>query len=185
MKFMPKVSVIVPVYNAEKYIKKCLESIINQTMKDLEIIVVDDGSTDNSAEIIDETIKSNDSTIIKYYKKENGGLSDARNYGAKYAEGKYISFIDSDDFIDEDLYENLERYMDEEIELIKFKMKTVNENGNLIEKISGPIFKQCIGEEAFNILSKEEKFLEVACIYLYNREFWNQNNFKYAVRIIS
>lgn len=182
---MPKISVIVPVYNTEKYIKKCLESIINQTMQDIEIIVVDDGSTDNSAEAIDEVIRSNENITIKYYKKENGGLSDARNYGLKFATGKYISFVDSDDFIDKDLYKNLEKYIDEDIELIKFKMQTVNENGTLIQKIGGPIFDKCSGEEAFDILSKKEKFLEVACIYLYNKEFWNKNNFKYAIRIIS
>jgi len=182
---MPKISVIVPVYNTEKYVKKCLESIINQTMQDFEIIVVDDGSTDNSAEVINKLIRKNENIIIKYYRKENGGLSDARNYGVKYAEGKYISFIDSDDYIDKNLFKNLEKYIDEDIELIKFKMKTIDENSNLIKKIDGPTFEKCSGEEAFEILSSKEKFLEVACIYLYNRGFWNKNNFKYAVRIIS
>lgn len=182
---MPKISVIVPVYNTEKYVKKCLESIIKQTMQDFEIIVVDDGSTDDSANIIKEVISNNENVEIKYYKKENGGLSDARNYGIRFATGKYISFIDSDDYIDEDLYKDLEKHIDEDIDVIKFKMQTVDEYGNLIEKISGPNFEKCTGEEAFEQLSSKEKFLEVACIYLYKREFWTQNNFEYSVRIIS
>ena len=102
---MPKISVIVPVYNTEKYIEKCLQSILSQTMNDIEIIVVNDGSTDNSENVIKQIEKNNNTKIqIKYFKKENGGLSDARNYGVKKATGKYISFIDSDDYIDKNLY---------------------------------------------------------------------------------
>lgn len=100
---MPKISVIVPVYNTEKYIQKCLESIVNQTMKDIEIIVVNDGSKDKSEDIIEQFIKNNKSNIkIKYYKKKNGGLSDARNYGVQKATGEYIAFVDSDDYIKKD-----------------------------------------------------------------------------------
>lgn len=103
---MPKVSVIVPVYNVEKYIQKCLESLINQTLKDIEIIVVNDGSTDNSDNIIREYVKKyNDK--IKYYIKKNGGLSDARNYGLKFATGDYIAFLDSDDYVDTTIYEKM------------------------------------------------------------------------------
>ena len=94
---MLKVSVIVPVYNVEDYLEKCLDSLVNQTLKDIEIIVVNDGSPDNSQKIIDKYEKKYKS--IKSYKKENGGLSDARNYGVKKAGGKYISFVDSDDYI--------------------------------------------------------------------------------------
>lgn len=95
------ISVIVPVYNVEKYLKKCLDSIVNQTYKNLEIIIVDDGSTDNSGLICDEYSK-NDSRI-KVIHKKNGGLSDARNVGLDNANGKYISFIDSDDYIEENM----------------------------------------------------------------------------------
>lgn len=103
---MPKVSVIVPVYNVEKYIRKCLDSLVNQTLKEIEIIVVNDGSTDNSETIVEEYIEKY-SDKIKYYVKENGGLSDARNYGMKYATGEYIAFIDSDDYVDVELYEKM------------------------------------------------------------------------------
>lgn len=102
---MPKVSVIVPVYNVESYLEKCLESLVNQTLKDIEIIIVNDGSPDNSQKIIDRYTKKYKN--IKAYLKENGGLSDARNYGLKKASGKYIAFLDSDDYVTTDMYESM------------------------------------------------------------------------------
>lgn len=100
-----KISTIVPVYNVEKYLTKCIDSIINQTYKDLEIILVDDGSTDNSGQICDQYAKKDNR--IKVIHKENGGLSDARNVGIKNSTGEYLSFIDSDDYIDKDMIECL------------------------------------------------------------------------------
>ncbi|WP_338587255.1 glycosyltransferase [Clostridium baratii] len=99
------VSVIVPVYNVEKYLDKCINSIINQTYRNLEIILIDDGSTDNSGKKCDYWAGKD--RRIKVIHKENGGLSDARNIGIANAEGEYISFIDSDDFIDLDMIEYL------------------------------------------------------------------------------
>lgn len=103
---MCKVSVIVPIYNVEKYIQKCLESLVNQTLKEIEIILVNDGSTDNSGKIAKKYAKKYKDKII-YLEKENGGLSDARNYGIPYAQGEYIAFIDSDDYIERDAYEEM------------------------------------------------------------------------------
>ena len=103
---MPKVSIIVPIYNVEKYLNKCIDSLLNQTLKDIEIILVDDGSTDNSGEIAKNFAEKNPNKI-KYYRKENGGLSDARNYGIPYATGEYIAFLDSDDYIEENAYEEM------------------------------------------------------------------------------
>lgn len=97
------ITVVVPVYNVEKYLDKCVKSIINQTYKNLEIILVDDGSTDKSGILCDEWEKK-DSRIISLH-KENGGLSSARNFGLKSAKGKYVTFVDSDDWIDKDTYE--------------------------------------------------------------------------------
>ena len=102
---MPKVSVIVPVYNVYDYLDKCLDSLVNQTLKDIEIIVVNDGSPDNSQEIIDKYSKKYKN--IFGYVKENGGLSDARNYGIKKATGEYLAFIDSDDYIDSTMLEKM------------------------------------------------------------------------------
>lgn len=102
---MAKISVIVPVYNVEKFIRRCLDSIINQTMKDLEIILVDDGSTDNSGVICDEYAKlDNRITVIH---KENGGVGSARNRGLDVATGEWIAFVDSDDYIEKNMYETL------------------------------------------------------------------------------
>lgn len=103
----PKVSIIIPVYNVEEYLDACLNSVINQTYKKLEIIVVNDGSTDNSGKKC-ELYKEQDSRITVYH-KENGGLSDARNFGLEHCTGDYIFFLDSDDFLDINLIENLVR----------------------------------------------------------------------------
>ena len=94
-----KVSVIVPVYNVEKFIDKCLNSLVNQTLKEIEIIVVNDGSSDNSQKIIDEYVKKYPNKV-KSFIKENGGQGSARNMGMEKAVGEYISFVDSDDWLD-------------------------------------------------------------------------------------
>ena len=99
---MIKVSVIVPVYGVEKYIVKCIDSIVKQNLKDIEIIVVNDGTKDNSIKLIEENFNDD---RIKIFNKKNGGLASARNYGIKKAKGKYLFFVDSDDFIDECLEE--------------------------------------------------------------------------------
>ncbi len=103
---MPKVSIIVPIYNVEKYLERCIESLIEQTLEDIQIILVNDGSTDNSGKIAKECAIKNQDKII-YLEKENGGLSDARNYGIPYATGEYIAFLDSDDYIDKEAYEEM------------------------------------------------------------------------------
>lgn len=106
---MAAISVIVPVYNVEGLLSKCVESILNQTFKNFEILLIDDGSKDKSGDICEEFAKKD--SRVKVYHKKNGGLSSARNYGMRYAEGEYYTFIDSDDFIDETmlkiLYENI------------------------------------------------------------------------------
>ena len=102
---MPEISIIVPVYRVEKYINKCVDSILNQTFQDFELILVDDGSPDNCGAICDEYAKK-DKRVLSVHKK-NGGLSDARNSGIEVASGKYIGFIDSDDYISNDMYETL------------------------------------------------------------------------------
>ncbi|MBR1443324.1 MAG: glycosyltransferase family 2 protein [Firmicutes bacterium] len=102
---LPLVSIIVPVYNVEKYISRCIESLISQTYKNIEIILVDDGTQDKSGEICEKYAKK-DKRIVVYH-KENGGLSDARNYGIEKSNGEYLSFVDSDDYVDFDYIEFL------------------------------------------------------------------------------
>lgn len=108
----PKISIVLPVYNVKEYLNRCLDSVCNQTYKNLEIILVDDGSTDGSGVLCDELAKT-DSRILVIH-KENGGLSDARNAGTLQASGEYISYIDSDDYVKETyveyLYGLIEKY---------------------------------------------------------------------------
>ena len=104
------ISIIVPVYNVDKYLNKCIDSIVNQTYKNLEIILINDGSTDNSGKICDEY--ANKDNRIKVIHKANGGISDARNKGLNIAKGEYIAFLDSDDCVEYDYIESLAKYAD-------------------------------------------------------------------------
>lgn len=110
---MPKISVIVPFYNVEKYIEKCLETLVNQTLEDIEIILVNDGSKDKSDVVAKKFLNKYPEKII-YLEKENGGLSDARNFGISYARGEYVAFLDSDDYVEYDMYEKMYRVAQKE-----------------------------------------------------------------------
>jgi len=97
---MVKVSVIVPIYNSEKYLKKCIDSLVSQTLDDMEFILINDGSTDGS----DEIIKSYNDSRIKYFKRTNHGIGATRNFGIDKANGEFIGFLDSDDYVEPDMY---------------------------------------------------------------------------------
>ena len=113
---MPKISIIVPVYGVEKYIKKCIDSLVNQTFKDFEIIVVDDGTKDNSIKIIEDNF--NDQRI-KIFHKENGGNASAKNFGIEKATGEYLFFVDSDDYLDTDcLYEMYSKIIEDKTDMV-------------------------------------------------------------------
>ena len=112
-----KVSLIVPMYNVEKYIEDCLNSLEKQTLSDMEVILIDDGCTDHTIDKVQPYLERHPK-LFKLFHKENGGLSDARNYGIPYATGKYIAFLDSDDFVDETLYEDLANKMDEGYDVV-------------------------------------------------------------------
>lgn len=116
---MPKVSIIVPVYNTEKYLKKCLDSLINQTLQDIEILIINDGSTDNSEKVINE-YKQKYFPKVRTFKKENKGLSDTRNFAIPECLGEYIGFVDSDDYIDNEMYENMyNKAIEEDLDLVE------------------------------------------------------------------
>jgi len=128
-----KVSVIVPVYNVEKYLEKCLDSLVNQTLKEIEIIVVNDGSPDQSQEIIDKYSKKYKN--IKSYIKENGGLSEARNYGLKKANGEYIAFLDSDDYVTTDMYQKMyEKAVSGNFDMVVCDLNYVYENTDKVKR---------------------------------------------------
>ena len=130
---MEKISVLVPVYNAEKYIEKCIKSIINQTYKNIEIILVDDGSTDSSGKICDEYGKKDDRIIVVH--QENKGLSGARNTGLDIAKGKYIMFLDSDDTFEKDACENLYNEIEKtNADIAIGAHRVLYDSGKIIEK---------------------------------------------------
>ena len=127
----PLISVIVPVYKTEKYLRKCVDSIINQTYKNLEIILVDDGSPDNSGAICDKYAQKDER--VKVIHKENGGVSDARNAGIKAAKGEYLGFVDSDDWIELDLYSDLASCIRLNADVIIYNLKYLDEAGRIVK----------------------------------------------------
>ena len=176
---MSKVSIIVPVYNTGSKLRKCIESLVNQTMQDIEIVIVNDGSTDESEKII-KSYEKQYPEIIKYYKKENTGVSDTRNYGLEKAESDYIMYIDSDDYIEENTLEKLAKYIDENIEVIKYKLQKVDENGNILEKFDGPVFPKTTGEVAFGKLYGTDVMLVSPCVYIIKKDVFTRNDFNFV-----
>lgn len=149
------ISVIIPVYNVEKYIEKCVTSIINQTYSNIEIILIDDGSKDSSGKICDSL--SDRDPRIRCIHKENGGLSDARNVGLKHVDGKYVTFIDSDDYVDkkyiEILYATLKKY---DVEFVISNFKKVLED-SVYQKASDSFDERVFSkEEALAALYSDE-----------------------------
>lgn len=169
-----KFSLIIPAYNVEKYIKKCLDSVLNQTYTNYEIIIINDGSTDNTSKIL-ESYKSNKK--IKIINQENKGLSSARNTGVSNAKGDYILFIDSDDFIEKELLETLNKTIKDE-DLIRFQIRTLDETNKIIKEYKEETFNNLNGIEAFNKLSKYN-LVELAVCYAYKKETFLKNNYRF------
>ncbi|MBQ9298391.1 MAG: glycosyltransferase family 2 protein [Clostridia bacterium] len=180
---MPKVSVIITAYNCESTIKKCIDSVVDQTMNDYELIVVNDGSTDNT-EL--EVLKYKEvlGSKLKYFYKDNTGVADTRNYGLEKATGEYIMYIDSDDYIDTELLAKQETNLNDSVDVIKFKMIQVEENGKEICKIDGPVFDAILGQDAFNKLYYQDILIDQPCIYLFRREYFKDNNFRFLAGTI-
>lgn len=176
---MPSLSVIVPVYNSEKGLRRCLDSILAQEIEKIEIVLVDDGSEDGSENIIKEY--QNKYSNIEYYKKEHTGVADTRNYGIEKANGDYIFFVDSDDYIDIQLLKRIEYYMEQNIDVIKFKLARTNESGDILEKVKGSTFDVIDGEEAFKRLYSTDVLLDSPCVYLFRKQYIQENKFQFNV----
>ena len=162
------VSIIIPSYNVEEYIRQCVESLLKQTYKNIEIIVVDDGSTDETANII-KTLMDKDERII-YYKKRNGGLSSARNYGIGKASGDFIMFVDGDDYLREDAVEILLKEI-EDNDILCFDYYIKVKNNQKIQQ----------AQYSFE-LNNEKKFLlsqPSACTKFYRKSIFDKNNIKF------
>lgn len=133
----PLLSVIVPVYNTKPYLEKCVKSIQNQTLRKLEILLVDDGSTDGSGELCDQLAKED--ARIRVLHKPNGGSSSARNLGIKEAKGAYLGFIDSDDFIEPDMYESLYQAIQQyEVKIAQISRDEIDEKGQKMPDVCTP-----------------------------------------------
>ncbi len=145
-----KLSVIVPVYNAERYIGRCTKSILGQTYKNIEVILVNDGSTDNSLNLCYQIAEMD--SKVKVLTKENAGAASARNMGIKNATGELLGFCDADDFLDADMYEVLINIMEQNnLKMIDSTYKSVNDSGEIIEK--GIDSKELVIESAYDAIS--------------------------------
>lgn len=174
--YNPLISVIVPIYNVEPYIDKCINSIINQNYKELEIILVDDGSPDNCGKICDEYAEKD--LRIKVIHKKNGGLSSARNAGLEIARGEYIGFVDSDDYIEPFMYDKLlEALLDQDCPLAICGTAYVFENGKRIEKTRAGDIIVMNFEEALTEMNQYRKFDMGAWSKLYKAELFDDIRF--------
>ena len=175
-----KISIIVPVYNVEKYLRKCLDSLVNQTLQEIEILVVNDGSSDNSQLIIDEFQKKY-SLKIKSFIKENGGLSDARNFGLDRAVGEFIGFVDSDDEVSLNMFEEMYALAKKhDAEMVICNLQKVDQNGNVTQKLTQiPYMPENIElENHFSVFSDVSYF---ACNKIFKNQLFKNKRFKKGV----
>ncbi len=174
---MCKISIIIPVYNSSKYLKKCLDSLVNQTVDDIEIIMVNDGSTDNSEKIIKEYQKQD--KRIKLINKQNGGQASARNLGLKQAKGEYISFIDSDDYVDINLCKDtLKKATNENYDIVVFDYYIVVDSEEKYNKV--------LKNNKTGKISQKDFFWAGACPWnkIYRKKFLIENNFSFPEGIM-
>ena len=153
--YTPKVSVIIPVYNVAEYLPECLDSVISQTLKEIEIICVDDGSTDNSVEILKEYANKDSRITVIVQKNLHAGV--ARNAGLAVAKGKYLSFLDSDDFFEPTLLEENYKIAEKEnVDLVFYQYHTYNNDTKEIERTGGINFECPVNEEGYGVISVKD-----------------------------
>ena len=167
---MPKFSIIITVYNVEKYLKKCLESIKNQSYKDYEVIIVNDGSTDKSKDILDEY-------DYKVINQKNQGLSVARNNGVKKAKGDYLIFLDSDDYIEKDLLKEINKSLKNNPDIVRFQIQDVKDN-KVIKTYEEEGFNGYFGVRAFEKIAKYH-YVENAWCYAIKRNYYLDEGFEF------
>ena len=170
-----KISTVIPVYNTEEYLEKCINSIIKQTIgfKNIELIIVNDGSPDNSKDIIEKYQKKYEN--IKYIYKENGGQASARNLGLKEATGEYISFVDSDDWIDKDMYLELyNKAISKDYDIVTCDLTFIRNNGN-----------QYVSYKKYDDSNNNFIIMNAGpCNMILKRSFLQKRNFKFPEGII-
>ena len=166
----PKFSIIVPVYNTEKYIKRCLDSIKSQSFKDYEVIIVNDGSTDKSSSIISKY-------PYKVINQKNLGLSMARNNGVMASNGDYLIFLDSDDYIEKDLLKEIDKSLSNNPDLVRYQIKEVFDDKDDVNYEEVPFYNKN-GVEAFKLITKYH-FVENAWAYAIKREYYLKEKFSF------
>lgn len=175
MKSRPLISVVVPVYNVENYLAECLQSIVNQSYVELEIILVNDGSTDNSPDIC-RKFTENDSRV-KLYNIANSGLSAARNRGVFHSTGDYIAFIDSDDWIDLDMFEQMLVYMlNENVDVVECNYVDEYPQTSVVRRIND--CKTIVNNTFLLEQYSKHNFFNGVVTRLYKKQFLNQIQFK-------
>ncbi|MCH5427898.1 glycosyltransferase family 2 protein [Lactococcus lactis] len=178
---MIKYSIIIPIYNVEKYLYKSILSVLNQKFKNFELILINDGSTDNSLKII-KRFEMKDSRV-KVFDKLNSGTGLTRNYGLDKSSGKYVFFMDPDDYIDEDLLENIEiQTKNDSFDILMFGNRVVDINGNILSEKKGNIIKKY--ENNFDISRDFDYLLSNYNIFtvwnkIYERKFLIENNISF------
>lgn len=185
----PKASVIIPVYNTEKYVEEAVRSIMSQTLKNIEIIIINDGSTDNSLSIIQDLSKED--YRIQVYNQENRGLSASRNAGIDFANGKYLYFMDSDDYLEPETLEScLLKCEENSLDFIFFDADILNKDTEFDFNInyqhkgctnSDIIYK---GIQIFSILTESGTYTPSACLNIINTEFLKSINLRFLPGII-
>lgn len=171
-----KYSIIITVYNGEKYLYKCISSVINQTYKNYELIIVDDGSTDNTKQIANQFKYDN----IKYFYKENGGVSDARNFGISKVTGEYFMFVDADDYISINALEIVNKNIILNTDILSFNIVLKDNNDNDIKYIKKPIFNNFDGEKAIINYIENCDYFDTPVAYVYRTKYFKDNQFLYA-----
>lgn len=182
-------SIIVPIYNVEHYLAQCLDSIVQQTFKDYELLLINDGSTDYSGCIAMKYAQKD--SRIKYFEKTNGGLSSARNYGLDYANGKYVMFVDSDDFLTSNMLQEIMQYLvTKGIDLLCFSSYKVYDNhGIVVEKEllnpEEPKGLQCTtGLNLFIQMNRCKIYQTGVPFYICKRDVIEKNNIRFIENII-
>lgn len=169
-----KYTILVVTYNRSEFIKKCLDSIFNQTYKNFDLVVVDDGSTDNTREIIDEYRKT---YKFRYYYKKNTGVGDTRNYAISKVKTKYFMFVDSDDYIENDILEKCSKFDD--YDLLCFRGYKVSETGKVMENLDKEEFYDCDGSDTLKSLIKKNSLFLIPWGYIYNIDVFKKNKLEY------
>lgn len=181
---MVKVSIIVPVYNYELYLERCVDSLRNQSLKELEILLVDDGSTDHSPEICDKLAKQDERITVIH--KKNGGLSDSRNVGIKHANGEYVGFVDADDWVAPEMYKEMfDICIDNNVDICSSKYAIVHDESDVLKQLDGKVTVY-EGQEKLKVyfengLSNRSNQYS-ACTKLYKKSLFEEIQFPLGVR---